>query len=140
MIKIKKLLKKIKIHFLKYIRDTFPESRKVRLPKNISNQQTHAFRIFFKILKKEKTDLLYDLLTNECYLISELDNVYIFIEDKNMKIVNTVYSHDVPLNPEVEKYILKKFELELNKRRGIFKNQIISKTNYHLSEIYTKIS
>lgn len=135
-----KLIKKIKINFLKFIRDAHPDHRKIKLPKEITNQQKHAFRIFFKILKKEQSDLFYDMLTNECYLISEKDNLYIFIEDKNMKIVNTIYSHDIPLSSEVEKYILKKFELELNKRRAIFKNQIISKTNYHLSEIYSKIS
>jgi hypothetical protein len=132
--------KLIKIKILKKLKSINPNYNKRSLPKELSESQKISIGIFFKILKMEDTELLYDLISSECYLINEKTNTHIFIEDRNIKVINSVYSYDIPIDYRTEGYLVSKFELELNKRRLNFKRNIMSKTNHCLLQTYNKLS
>jgi len=112
---------------------------KVRLPKGMSEIQNLSIGIFFKLLQNPKTELLYDMLTTESYLVNKEDNIYIFIESGNIKIINSIYSYDVPIDRKIEGYLVRRFELQLNKRRIKFKDEVTSKTTHYLKQTYIKL-
>lgn len=138
--KIKRAIKLFKVRLLKRIKSINPNYNNRSLPKGLNESQKLSIGIFFKILKMEDTELLYDLLSSECYLTNERTNTHIFIEDRNIKVINSVYSYDIPIDYKTEGYLCSKFEIELNKRRLDFKNDIISKTNHCLLQTYNKLS
>jgi hypothetical protein len=138
--KIKREIKLFKVRLLKRIKSINPNNNNRSLSKNLNESQKLSIGIFFKILKMEDTELLYDLLSSECYLTNERTNTHIFIEDRNIKVINSVYSYDIPIDYKTEGYLVSKFELELSKRRLDFKNDIISKTNHCLLQTYNKLS
>jgi hypothetical protein len=125
---------------LKAIKYLDPIGRKPKLPKKLNQAQKISIGIFFKVLKSEKTELYYNLLTEECYLSNNDLNVHIFIEDKNIKVINSIYGYDIEIDYQTEKYLVRKFEIEQNKRRIKFKNNIVSKTENQLIQTYNKIS
>lgn len=132
-------LKKLKLIILKGIRYLDINNRKIKLSRKLNQSQRVAIGIFFKILKDSKTELYYDLLTSECYLSNNEKNLHIFIEDNNIKIINSVFSFDVTIDQNTQLYLVKRFELELNKRRITFKEKIISKTDNYLIQTYNKL-
>jgi hypothetical protein len=110
----------------------FSTDRKPKLPKKLPESQETAKSIFLFLLNKPETKLYYDLKTAECYLRSEDSSVYIFLEHKNCKIINSVYGYDVSLSIELETYLIYKFEHELYKRRQAFKDEALSKVEHSL--------
>ena len=134
---MKNNIKKVGIWFLKLFRTVSNSESKIIFPKNITKIERNAADIFFKIIKKPETELFYDILTDECYLKS--DNVYIFIENQNVKIINSIYKYDITISRELEKYLIRKFSIELNKRRICFKQEVIEKTQHSLEQILKDI-
>ena len=137
--KINKKLKLIKVRFLKKVKSIGPNYRNQPISKDLNKSQKLSVGIFFKLLKIEDTELLYDLMSSECYLSNENTNTHVFIEDRNIKVINSVYSYDIPIDYKTERYLVRKFEIELNKRRLDFKNDIISKTNHCLLKTYNEL-
>jgi hypothetical protein len=132
-------LKRLKIKILRFIKYLDANNIRYRLPKNLNQSQKFSIGIFFKVLKNQSTELYYDLITGECYLSNNEINVHIFIEDNNIKVINSIYSYDISIDQQTERYLIRRFELVLNKRRIDFKNSIISKTEHHLLQTYQKI-
>ena len=110
----------------------FSSDQKTRLPKRLSEAEQTAKDIFMFLLVRPETKLYYDLKTAECYIRSEDCSVYIFLENKNIKIINSVYGYDVNISQELEAYMTNKFEHELYKRRATFKAEALSKIEHSL--------
>lgn len=110
----------------------FSSDQKPKLPKRMSESEETAKDIFMFLLVRPETKLYYDLKTAECYIRSEDCSVYIFLENKNIKIINSVYGYDVNISLEMEAYMTHKFEKELYKRRAAFKEEALSKVEHSL--------
>ena len=64
--KINKKLKLIKVRFLKKVKSIGPNYRNQPISKDLNKSQKLSVGIFFKLLKIEDTELLYDLMSSEC--------------------------------------------------------------------------
>jgi hypothetical protein len=117
----------------------FSSDQKPRLPKKLSESEQTAKDIFTLLLVRPETKLYYDLKTAECYVRSEDSSVYIFLESRNLKIINSVYGYDVNISQELEAYLTHKFEKELYKRRISFKEEALSKIEHSLESTLNKL-
>ena len=113
--------------------------QKPKLPKKLSESEETAKDIFTLLLVRPETKLYYDLKTAECYVRSEDSSVYIFLESRNLKIINSVYGYDVNISQELESYLIHKFEKELYKRRLSFKEEALSKIEHSLESTLNKL-
>jgi hypothetical protein len=132
-----KRIKRIVIWLIRLARTVTDPYGRIRFPKDITKIEKTAADIFFKIIKKPDTELFYDILTDECYLRHE--KIYIFIENQNVKIINSIYKYDITISRPLERYLIRKFSIELNKRRILFKKDVVEKTHHSLEEILNNI-
>lgn len=113
--------------------------RKVRLPRKLSDTEKIAVSLFMRLIQDPESKLYYDIHTQECYVKSGDSTIYLFLEDRNLKAINTVVGYDIPLQSESEYYLSEKFRLELNKRRMIFKKEAMDKVDHSLHKTFDKI-
>jgi len=129
---------------LKYIRlknaRFFTKSNQVRLPKDMEELEKMGVAIFLNLLKEENCKLYYDIKSSESYIKSEDETLFVFLEDRNLKIINTVFGYDIRIKPEIETYLSKKFEKELYKRRTQFKKEATAKVDYSLHKTFQKLN
>ena len=102
-------------------------------PKKLNEQEETVISIVEKLLPKRDTELYLDPKTQECYLSNE--RYYIFIESSRVRVINSVFGHDVYISGEVEVYLTHIFMLEVSSRRSEFKSNVISKVNKNLNSI-----
>jgi hypothetical protein len=120
------------------IRRSF-STNKINLPKKMSESEQIAVSLFIKLMKDPESKLYYDIQSAECYIKSYDGTIYIFLEDRNMKTINTVVGYDIQLQPETEHYLNEKFRFELNKRRILFKKEALEKVDHSLHKTFDKI-
>ncbi len=113
--------------------------RKVRLPRKLSDSERIAVSVFMRLIQDPESKLYYDIHTQECYVKSGDSTIYLFLEDRNLKAINTVVGYDIPLQSESEYYLSEKFRLELNKRRMVFKKEAMDKVDHSLHKTFDKI-
>ena len=101
-------------------------------PIKMSISESSALTIFTRILRLTDTKLYYDIKTQECYLKSEEYQLYLFLEERNIKIINSVFGYDVRLSPELEAHMYDKFIHEMAIRRSAFKKEALSKVDHSL--------
>lgn len=132
--KIKRFLKKIiiktKILFRK---------EKIRYPKRVTESERIVSLIFLKTLKNKEVSLYYNPQNHECYIKSDRNDLYIFLESCNIKIINSVYGYDTKISIKLETYLSEKFNQETAKRRNIFKEEVLSKVQNSLNHTLRKI-
>jgi hypothetical protein len=116
----------------KIIRNLKSPQTHTRKPKVMTYSESSAFTIFMRVLKLPETKLYYDLVTQECYLKSEEYQLYVFLEERNLKIINSVFGYDVRISQELETYLTEKFSQEMAIRRRAFKNEALSKVDHSL--------
>ena len=121
--------------FLKSARN----DRKIQKPKRLTEQEDTAMQIFLEILHDKESKLYYDIATHECYISSPDKNIYIFLESRNIKIINSVFGYDVPISSPLEHYMLEKFIREMAIRRNSFKREVLSRINHSLDSTLEKI-
>lgn len=109
-------------------------------PKKLKDSERTAMSIFLKVLFDPGTKLYYDLHTQECYLKSEDSTLYIFLENLNVKIINSVYGYDVNISRELESYLLEKFRREMAVRRQKFKSEALAKIEHSLEGTLEKLT
>lgn len=113
---------------------------KPKKPKKMTESERTATAIYIKLLFDPGTKLYYDLHTQECYLRSEDSTLFVFLEQMNVKIINTVYGYDVPISRETESYLLEKFRREMAIRRLQFKKEALSKVEHSLEGTLEKLN
>lgn len=124
--------RKFKLFFGKIIRNLKSPQKAARKPKVMTYSESSAFTIFMRILKLPETKLYYDLVTQECYLKSEEYQLYIFLEERNLKIINSVFGYDVRISQDLEAFLTDRFSQEMAIRRRAFKNEALSKVDHSL--------
>ena len=113
------------------VKDMFDNTPKK--PKKLNEQEGTVISIVEKLLPKSDTELYLDPKTQECYLSN--GKYYVFIESSRVRVINSVFGHDVYISGEVELYLVHIFMLEVSKRRSVFKLNVISKVNKNLNSI-----
>lgn len=112
---------------------------KVKLPKKMNEAEKIAVSLFMKLIKDPESKLYYDIASSECYIKSSDSTIYIFLESRNMKTINTVVGYDIPLQADTEQYLSEKFRIELNKRRMIFKQEALEKIDHSLHKTFDRV-
>lgn len=122
------------------IRRYFKTTQKHRKPKSITPNQKTAVSIYIKVLHDPTSKLYYDLTTQECYIRSGDSSLYLFLEENNLKIINSVYGYDVAIGQQLEAYLGEKFRREMSVRRLAFKNEALSRVSHSLDKTLEKIT
>lgn len=140
--KTKWWLKKIKVSFLKFFRDLSNEEKKIKKPKKISEQENYAISIWSMLIHNKKSDLFYNPENHECYVeyLGEGGPIYMFLESRNMRIINTIVIYDIRLGANTEQWCTKIFNREVHKRRTHFKNDATKKVNNSLEKLYERLN
>ena len=133
-----KIKKKIKIFYIKFLRLIRNRSS---LPKDMTESETKAVKIFLKMLKDKSSDLYYNPKNSECFIKNSENELYIILEyGNNMKIINSVFGYDIQINDRVKSYIFGRFLDETSNRRQEFKETLVSKVQNSLSKTLESLS
>lgn len=134
---------KIKNKFMKWayvrFRRLFKSNDKSRFPKNLSAAEKTVSDIFINILHDPESKLYYDNGTSECSMKSESKNMKIFLEERNVKIINSIYGFDRPISADLQYYLEARFKIENSKRRKIMKEEAVAQIENSLSNTLDKI-
>lgn len=122
------------------VKRAFKVDKRPRFPKDASNDELTASIIFLRVLKNPDSKLYYDLKTNECYVRSGDSTLYLFLESRNLKVINSVYGYDIRLSTKMEIYLADRFVIEMSKRRSAFKKEALSKVTHSLDKTLKDIN
>lgn len=111
-----------------------------KLPKKISDSEKTACSIFLNLLKNPSSKMHFDGKTSECGLSDKEKTLYVFLESRNLKIINTVFGYDTPIQPETEVYLGDRFIQELARRRAEFKAEAMLKVEHSLHKTLDKLT
>lgn len=136
---IRRYRKLVRVYFLKSLRVFSSNDKRVRKPKKMTEAETTACEIFITVLHNKDSKLYYDIQTQECYISSGDRTIFVFLESRNVKIINSVFGYDVHIGSELESYLLEKFIREMSIRRNAFKNEVLSKINNSLDSTLNKM-
>lgn len=136
---IRRYRKLIRVYFLKALRAFSGNDKRVRKPKKMTEAETTACEIFLTVLHNKDSKLYYDIQTQECYISSGDRTIFVFLESRNVKIINSVFGYDVHIGSELESYLLEKFIREMSIRRNAFKKEVLSKINNSLDSTLNKM-
>lgn len=119
-----------------------PENRRVPYPKKLSTEEQTALRIWAMVVHQETSELMYDPQTYESYAEYQGPGgpVYLFLESRNMRVVNTVVGYDVRLGADAELWATSVFNMEIHKRRSHFKAEVNSKIHHSLAALEARLS
>jgi hypothetical protein len=118
---------------------TNAESNSVKRPRKMTRSEETATSIFISVLKDKGSKLYYDIHTQECYLRSEDASIYVFLESRNVKIINSVFGYDVHISGDLEAFLGEKFIREMSIRRKAFKEEALSKVNHSLDQTLDRV-
>lgn len=113
--------------------------KRSKYPSKMSDSEKVATSIFVSTLINPESKLYYDVQTRECYLRTEDGSLFIFLESRNIKIINSVYGYDVHISSELENYLSERFVREMNKRRSAFKQEALDKVEHSLENTLLKL-
>lgn len=129
----------MKLYWLRFLRNLKQPNQRTRRPQKMSESERTATEIFQLLIHRSDSKLYYDLKTSECYIRSEDGSLFIFLEERNIKIINSVYSFDVNISSDLEAYLTERFERELAIRRRQFKKEALAKVEHSLENTLNKI-
>jgi len=142
--KIKRVCTRLRIRIIKFFDFDGTRSERTRRPNiaNLTELQSCAIDIAVKTIRNQMSKLYYDLETQECYVKREdaAGNIYVFIEANNVKIINTVFGYDIPINNHTEQYLTWIFRKEMAKRRAMFKKEALDKVDFSLKTVLDRIN
>ena len=114
-------------------------NNRIKYPSKMSESEKVATSIFVSTLLNPESKLYYDIQSRECYLRTGDGSLFIFLESRNVKIINSVYGYDVHISSELENYLSERFIREMNKRRSAFKQEALDKVEHSLENTLLKL-
>lgn len=117
------------------------QGKYLKLPKmTLSEEQ--ATRIWTRVVHRPDSNLMYNPQTHDCYAQwdSKTGTIYIFLEQGNLRIINTVVGYDVRLSSKVEQWCDFIFTKEVAKRRKKFRQGAESKVVHSLESLESRIT
>lgn len=139
--KTKWWVKKIKISVIKFLRNLGNSDKTIKRPKHINQQENYAISIWSMLVHNNGSELFYNPENHECYVEYDGEGgpIYIFLEARNMRIINTVVVYDIRLTSQTEQWCTKIFNREVNRRRTHFKTEAFSKVNNSLERLHNRL-
>lgn len=113
---------------------------KINFEKMDSESERLAAKIFIKMVLDKSSELLWDFEPEECFIINENKQIYLFLENKNLKIINTVIGYDILVSEKTRLFMMNLFKRQLSLKRMKFKNDAMRKVEHSLESTYEKIS
>ena len=142
---LKHQIRRLKRHCLILINKFFNSShyeRKVKKPKNMTESEVQAVRIWTKVVHNKDSELMYNPKTHDAYAVWESPSgmIYLFLEKENLRIINTVVGYDVKLSDKVDHWCVSIFTREVDKRRTKFKMDAESKVTHSLDSLESRLN
>ncbi len=140
--KTKRYFKWIRLKVKSWFKLKGPQDGRIRRPKNLSDTEKCALDIAVKSIFDPTSYLDYDPSTDECDITVNdgTGTIYVFVEDRNLKIINTIFGYDIYINTDTEVYITSLVRKEMSKRRLAKKNAALAKVNYSLHTVLDKLN
>lgn len=104
---------------------------------DLTDSQKMGIRIFEKSLSVKDAELLLAPLSDTIYI--EVEDIFIILEGRHLKIINGKYQYDIQLPDKVHQKLYDFFRKTLEKRRKQMEFKITSKTNRSLNNILEDI-
>jgi len=99
----------------------------------LSDSQKAGVKIFERALTVKDADLLLAPLSDTIYI--EVDDIFLILDGRQLKIINGKYQYDIYLPEKVNQKLYSSFKKVLEKRRKQMEYKIITKTNRSLNNI-----
>ena len=105
---------------------------------DLTDSQRAGIKIFERSLTVKDAELLLAPLSDTIYI--EVDDIFIILEGKQLKIINGKYQYDIHLPERDTAKLYTSFKKALEKRRKQMEFKIITKTNRSLNNILEDIA
>lgn len=105
---------------------------------DLSDSQKAGIKIFERSLTVKDVELLLAPLSDTIYI--EVDDIFIILEGRQLKIINGKYQYDIHLPERDTAKLYTSFKKALEKRRKQMEFKIITKTNRSLNNIFEDIA
>jgi hypothetical protein len=104
-----------------------------------SAHERDCISICKKLINLENTILLLTPLSDKRYIRNEEHEIFVILENYNVKVINHVYSYTVYLEQDSWRKIISIFDNEVERRRLVFEKEITSNIKHSLQNILHKI-
>jgi hypothetical protein len=132
-----------KVRVKQTLRSASPErsTRSMKYPNQISLEEKQALSIWTMVVHEDSSELMYNPQTYESYAEYHGPGgpVFLFLESRNMRIVNSVVGYDVRLTQHAEEWASNVFNREIHKRRSHFKAEVNSKVRHSLAALEERL-
>lgn len=121
--------------FYLYLKERFDPKPK------ITEEERHAVDIAKKLIISTDTDLYLAPLSHKRILVNEPKKIYILIENRNITIINHVYSYNVYIeNDELFNTLIDMFNSISEKKKEMIEKQIRNNIEHSLKKISESLS
>lgn len=119
-----------------------PSHYKLVAPKKLSVSQQMAVDTAIQLIHESTSELLYGAESGECYIKNDTITdgiIYVFIERRNIKIINTIFGYDIDIDDDTEIYLKNLFKRKQQRLRNRFKKEALNKVQYSLNNVLHKL-
>ena len=133
-------MKNLSHKFRRAIQKGYISFKKFTTPhKEKSEYEKDCIAICNKLIKLDGTILLLTPLSDKRYIRNEEHDIFVILENHNVKVINHVYSYTIYLEVDSWRKIISLFDNEVEKRRIEFEKEITSNIKHSLQTILHKI-
>lgn len=108
-------------------------------PVQKSEYERDCLSICKKLIGKEETILLLTPISGKRYIRNEEHQIFVILENQNVKVINHVYSYTVFLEKKSWDNLISSFDNEVEKRKELFEKEITSNIKHSLQNILHSI-
>lgn len=121
---------------------TTPATRRLKKPSRMTVAEEQAVRLWKRIVVDSASTLLYQPEKYECFAewSGPEGHIYLFLEEHNLRVINTVVGYDVRLSSEVEGWCSDIFYREVSKRRRRFRAEAEAKVTLSLDTLEHRLT
>ncbi len=133
---MKRLFKKIRIKYLKFMRDGFTQKK----PDDLTSYEQKASSIFRKMLRHESSKFTIAPLSGRKYIVNQPLGIFIMIEDSYLEITNHIYHYEIKLQYSNATKLNKLFNTRVEEDAISYEQEIKSNIKMSLDTILQKVS
>ena len=112
-----------------------------RRPSKTSSEEDGVIALWTRVCHLPQSQLLYNPATSESFAhLSGEHPLWLFLESRQMRVINAVAGYDVPLSSDVEAWCLGVFSREVNRRRTRFKEEALRGVSHSLSDLLAQVN
>ena len=92
------------------------------------------------LISEENSILIYTPKSFKYYLKNQTLGIYMVLDNGSLSVTNHKYSYEIHLTPKNERKVIRKFDIELEKKGEKYDEEMIIQIKDSLTDIYNKIS